>query len=278
MDSAVIAAIIEAVAIVAGSGIHFEMWRRKNAQIRRAESGARSIHELIEDRWGFSVGLAKTKVIVENPDGLTYLKMERRGTKAHNLQLLQIPGRAFTDHPEGVIVQEPRLTYTSPRNARDIDMKVSEIGKSRKLCEFTIDIIGGGLTDGEGELDYDYEVAFSRMFSMTKEELDALGGGTILKREYFCHEVTFPTDTIELEVEFPEGYPIETHFAVFAGATEFINSAELQSKKSCFEQTPRGGYFKIEKPLLGFRYAIFWMPPSQERFEVFKQEFEKRKE
>ncbi|MGD9115753.1 MAG: hypothetical protein PVJ61_01020 [Dehalococcoidia bacterium] len=273
MDPAIIAAIIEGVAIIAGGIFVAILNNRKNQQVHRAESAARAIHDLIRDRWGFTEKIAKTKVTIKNPDGLTYIRAERRGAKAQNVQLLHIPGKVSTDHPQGTIVQEPRIISKSPSNPRDIELHVRDVGKTRQTCEFSIDIMGGGLSPNEGEIDYEYEIAFSKMFSMTREELEELSKEKIFKAEYYFHDVTFPTDTIEAEIEFPEGYQVETYFAVFAGATEFINAVELKDKKNCFTRTQRGGYFKIENPLVGFRYVIYWMPPSKEDFEKFKQEF-----
>jgi hypothetical protein len=80
-----------------------------------------------------------------------------------------------------------------------------------------------------------------------------------------------PTEYLEIEIEFPENYTVNAFSGVFFGPTENMHNIELNRVKKGFQKVNRAFRFRIDNPLMGFRYLIHWTPLPQSRVDQIKQ-------
>ena len=106
---------------------------------------------------------------------------------------------------------------------------------------------------------------------MTKEEVEQAYKDDAFKMEYHSISIEIPTDRLEIEIVFPEGYAVQTFPGVFFGRTEQMHELELQRVNSGFERTNRGGRFTVNQPLFGFSYFIYWESPPRRVVDSLRQ-------
>jgi hypothetical protein len=76
--------------------------------------------------------------------------------------------------------------------------------------------------------------------------------------EYHSWTPDLPTEMFEIEVRFPESYHPQTFAGVFLGGTETMHNAELNRIQGGLEKLPHGARLRVEEPLLGLSYLIYW--------------------
>lgn len=235
-------------------------------KLEAAEEASRSIPRLIEkEAWGYEIGMFK-KVAKIGMDGSISQTTENHGVRAINQGIHQFAHRISTSDPEGYI-GEPELgnLHIAQGFGKGIALRI--LRHTATECDFIL-TVAGGLSPQDGGLDYSYHADITKAVCMTKEQAAELYKDEPFQFEYACVNITCPTELAELEVEFPEGYHVEPYMTVFTGQSETVNEFELKRREEqeCFEKLPSGARFRIEKPLTGFRYGIYWTPISEKEY------------
>lgn len=246
-----------------------EMSKKADEVERQVEGVSKGLQEESLKRYGFRVNSVLSKAEITDLQGTTKLTRSVREVQITrpDVMLADIPGMVWVDHPEGKINQFPELvTPTHFPKAVSLEKERCE----EKRCEFKVKVTGG-LTQGDPPLDYEFQTVYSKGVCMTKEEMDEAYKGDIFKMEYHCYDVDIPMNVLELEVVFPPGYAVEAYAGVLFGKTEYMHNFELQRVQSGFRRELRGAHFRVQDPLLGFRYLIYWVPPSQKEVEQLRQ-------
>lgn len=272
----IIGSIIVAVAIIVGNFIAVRL--RKSAKKERKEfleeipKTLESLKEEAVKRYGFAyeVKYAKSKGIIENLEGRVRIIREYRGLGVieEGMVLPDIVEEAWVSAP-GKIDCKPKLISQVEKS--DFHKQISLVVEdhSERNCKFRVEI-EGGLTKEDGDINYGYEYTHSKGVCMTEEEAEEAYAKDNFKKEYICFDVRFPINKLELEVEFVEGYNVKVYPGVFLGGSETWNDLELQRIKEGIERTSRGACLKIDNPVLGFRYLLFWVPLARSEVEILK--------
>lgn len=264
IDPAIIAAIILAVT----NGITAILGRRRakklEDRIAEADKAIPAIPSLIEDQCGFKARKSK-HIIRVDLDGTYHVEVIREGVKATTQNILHFVHQIATSQGK---ISDPQLT--DQKSPKALDPVIHKPSRTDTACRFFINIAGGGLSEKDGEISYSYAYSISKGFCMTKEEADQAYKDDPFKYEYCAMAVTNPTELIELEVRFANGYAIRPYLAAFVGYTEFINDKELKkrSDEGCLTRIDDiGARFRIKQSLIGFRYAIYWTPMLKKDYE-----------
>lgn len=107
---------------------------------------------------------------------------------------------------------------------------------------------------------------------MYKEDVEANATETF-RKEYWSFKVHGVVDELEIRVNFPEGYRPTARAGVWIGSNlddKYIDAQELKRVESRFRQPPdsTAALFGVKKPLLGFTYAIYWVPLEKKQVEA----------
>jgi hypothetical protein len=95
---------------------------------------------------------------------------------------------------------------------------------------------------------------------MSNEAIAAAYKDSSLKKEYQEVESVTPTKHLELDVRFPAGFQVKAFPGVFLLGTETLHASELNRIRSGFEEVGNSVRLKVENPLPGFSYLIYWTP------------------
>lgn len=260
MLEAVIGGVLGAVGTIIGALIAVLGHRRNDRKVRSIENAAIGSVEALP---GFGLHAAYVN------DFRTLLDLE--GTveivrKFGNIKVTE-PGTNISYIP-GRMRVIPGFLQTPPELLPDIGYEKAlklEIRKSdRQSCEFTVEI-QGGLSTNDPELSFGFRAVAEGAVVTTKEEMEKQYKNDAFRNEYVSSDIDVPMDVLELCVEFPPSYNVKCFPAVFIGHSEVMIDRELQRTKDGLMMTETGGArFRVENPVLGFRYAIYWIPPNED--------------
>lgn len=224
-------------------------------QLKEALTGPKSLSATLpEEQFGFKTRRIR-KFVEVKMDGSCDVTFERLGTKATSQTILHFTHGYNSLIPRAQVSDPERLKKPHPSKS----IRVQIIKKSPGECRFFV-TVPGGLSPSDKQLSYGFAYSSSKSFCMSEREIKSTGAR--LEYEYSSWLITAPTDVLELVVQFPPKYSVECFLGVFVGDTEFMNDWELQhrQKQKCLTPLPRGARIQIRKPLIGFRYAICWLP------------------
>ncbi|MBU8921028.1 MAG: hypothetical protein KOO63_04315 [Bacteroidales bacterium] len=126
-------------------------------------------------------------------------------------------------------------------------------------------VINGHFSPETNPVSFERIVNCDRIYCMTKEEAVETYQHSDWKQEYSIVEANVPTDELVLTIEFPECMkemnPGPSPL-VFIGDSEIVHQGETKRIISKFQFKDRIAQLQVESPILGLRYAITWMPPS----------------
>jgi hypothetical protein len=235
----------------------------------QSQTAAQFFNNLLVEKYGASTKLNSLVVTVLDLDGTATYRRSLQGIKVSGgIKVDQFAGMVASGTPGGRITKAPffvkPVVFPKPVTIRyktQTDVAV----------EFGV-AIAGSLTNFDPELNFEYESSLSRFCLMTKEEVDQAYQGSDFRYEYISLRNEMPTDKTIVEVQFPEGYPVDCFPGVFFGESESIHDLELYRVRAGFEKLEDGARFSIENPLIGFNYLIFWVSPSKDDFDRMRSD------
>lgn len=237
--------------------------RRSQEQLKDSLTGSKSLSATLpEDQFGCRIRRIR-KFVEIGMDGSSEGTLQREGIKATSQTILHFP-HSYASSIQGAEVGEPELIQ---KQASRKPVQVTGVQKSTGKCHFLIEI-RDGLSPSDGELSYTFSYNVSRSFYMTQEEMKAAD----VQYEFSTYLITAPTEFFELEVQLPPKYSVDCYLGCYAGDNEFVNDFELQrrNEEECFESLPRGARIQIKKPIIGFRYGIYWIPMRSQGYEKLR--------
>lgn len=270
MDPAIVGGIIGGAGAVIGAVIAAIIAVSSRKRLDNIEKEtldtSLAVRKDLMDTFGYTMGSVVWKLRMTDVQGAVELTRICRDVKVvrSGVVITQIPGRVWVVHPAGRITTCPTLIGTPSLPAKAVELKILQ--ENDKECVFNIEVTGG-LTDGDPGLDYEFQTICSKGMCVTREEMEDAYRQADFKKEYHSFDVTTPIDILELEAEFPEGYRVQAYPIVFYLNSELTINRELERVRGGFNISGTSAKFKIEQPKIGFRYAIYWVPPSLREVE-----------
>ncbi|HZG51822.1 MAG TPA: hypothetical protein VEZ40_06775 [Pyrinomonadaceae bacterium] len=244
---------------------------------KSAKEAVKSLEDSMVDREGFKEGHVSFYSEITDMDGSCIMHWEREaveitkpGSSRPNIPLMT----EFMPPAAKIMPGYPKLLSHrfEQRSYRDINLRLLP-GSTDKVSAFTIDI-PGALKAEDGPLSYSYEIRAYAGFYMTREEVDQ--AFPTFKREYISFEVVAPIDKLELEIKFPEKYPVTVlSYGVFMGpvmADGLMSDDELRRIEPGFTRNQSVARLEIDNPRVGHRYLIYWQPPAKTLVDALKAE------
>jgi len=270
MEPATIGAIIGAAGSIIGNIILVRSRSKERRKNQNLLQGTTQTLETVKKGYGYGAKYVKCKAKIEDLEGKTRITREYYGVGVtrDGIKLSAFPHEVWVGAPGKIIAKPKRLPeIEKPGFRKHIGLTPEHY--DCQSCKFRIEV-EGGLTQTDGEINYGFEWTCSKAACMTREEAAEVYKDDLFKKEYFAFDVRYPTDELEIEIEFPEGYNVGTYSGVFLGGSEIWHDLELQRTKEGIRQISRGACLKINDPGLGYRYLIFWEPLSRREFEQLK--------
>jgi hypothetical protein len=165
-----------------------------------------------------------------------------------------IPGKIIMLTPNAEIEEGPRLVHVKRRRS-DLDLKITS--KTQKRYTYKL-WIAKGLSPDDPPLDFAVETRFRHAVLMNTKEVEEAYASDTFKWDYFSHDADIPMDTLILEVKFPNSIRISLFATVFMNWSEFICHKEFARVSRGFRANSSSARFVINRPVNGFRYAIYW--------------------
>ncbi len=106
-------------------------------------------------------------------------------------------------------------------------------------------------------LDLVFRLRVNAGYVMSEQALKA-AYPTGFPHEYHAWSVDLPTELLEVEIRFPQHYRAQAFAGVFLSGTETMHNAELSRIQGGLEKLPQGARLRIEGPLPGLGYLIYW--------------------
>jgi hypothetical protein len=232
------------------------------AEIGSQKSGKQQARELIS-RFGVKIGTASIRAEIQNNQGDALLTRTLRGFQIlnDNITIGAIPFRLNAEAPQAKLLPQFSVNATSSGptggGAYPKDVRLGQVS----------------LTDGDRAVSGMFEVTGT--LSRFDPPLDLVltlkvSAGYVMSTpayaEGFPHEYhswtpDLPTEALEIEIEFPELYRPQVFAGVFFGGTETMHNAELSRIQAGLERLPRGARLRIEEPVVGLSYLIYWKGP-----------------
>lgn len=99
---------------------------------------------------------------------------------------------------------------------------------------------------------------------MTRDEALEAYKSSSWKQEYYGSIVIAPTETVTLEVRFPDSFkklspPPDA--VAFVDETHTVHNSETHRIKDSFSFSESVAKMEVRNPVIGLSYAISWMPP-----------------
>lgn len=210
-------------------------------------------------RFGWRAEKVSARMDVINEEGDSVVKRCWRNIKpSEGIQMSHLGGTFWVGTPGGKVSSPPKMSMPSyfPK-----DVRLNYVKENDKKYRYNVNITGD-LTNNDPPLDYDVEADYTGNVLMSEREIKEAYKNDIFKYDYFVFDVNTPIDDISLEVTFPRSVEVDLYPGVFYGDSEVQNDQELQRVSDGFETTPTGARLTVANPLLGFRYFIYWTPPS----------------
>ncbi len=259
--------IITAVGSFAAAVISAYIANREKTRANKLEEGSLTVGKSLEkqllDRYGFQAKSSLTRVEILNANGDSVITRIWEGIEiAQDVTLTAIPTKYKVDSPQGKLLWPPTFEAKSsdggnfPKGITLVGLETSE-----KSCRYALEITGA-LTRHDPALNLTTRLETKASYLMTYEEFSAAYPNSQFKGEYHAFAVDIPTKFLELEIRFPPGFKAKTFPGVFFGA-ETIHSSELKRVRGGFTELESGARLRVEDPLLGFSYLIYWVPPRQ---------------
>jgi len=259
-------AVFSAVVTTMTSLVAFFWGRREKKKALKAEQAMvnipKSLEGRLEDRIGYKIGGIYLSAEINNDGSFEGLwRWEKVQRVRQDVPLTQLPGELWYSPPDCRITKLPTLKPNSYK--RELEINILEHKDNR--CKFQVEI-AGGLGFGD-ELTYEYEAEVYKGFFMTREELEK-NGPPAFQKEYWSFTVVTPVDKIELKIQFPNGFGVDTFVGVYPGDTpteKSFHSAELDrlEKHQSFKRGVNWANLVVDSPIMGFTYLIYWVPPSR---------------
>jgi len=242
-----------------GTGDADEISRLKE-QIKQYESASKDIGELVTEHFIHKIGSLSITHRLIDLEGRTKsewkwdeIQIIRQGARlpvlSHDMWFSS--GATITRGPE-----------CSGEN-RSLSMDIYERKSNSWKCQM---IIPGALQYGES-LSYSLSAEIDKGFLVTKEEVEK--STEEFKREYWAFCVVSLMEKLELEVSFPEGYSVKCNVGVSLGPiirSEVSMDGEELSRirgNKWFVTSNGSARLTVMKPLIGFSYLIYWIPPAE---------------
>jgi hypothetical protein len=164
-----------------------------------------------------------------------------------------------------------RSRHSTPGSSIREKLTLTDVSDFPKKVSFVVDedsdanvfnwrlVIAGSLTEHDPPLSYSLSSSFNNAILMSNEAVARAYGQDIFKYDYVSGHAETPTESIELDISFPSGVSVEYYPGVFWGPKEwFFHDAELLRVRSGFKVSESRATFVIAKPIVGFRYFIYW--------------------
>lgn len=280
MSTEIVVAIIGALAILIASIITAIVQtvdnRRNKIRLAKIEAvtiqSSTSLKEEFTESCGYKTNAVYMKMRMIDLQGKTEIVTSHQGFQVHrkDLTIAHIPGGVWVQHPDGYIETLPYLTSPPSLLTKAVELRDVNVKEDGKRCTFKVEVTGG-LTSADPPFDFEDRTVLSKGVCITKEEMEEIYKSDDFKKEYHSYDVIFPMDVLVLEVEFPEGYSIQPYPIVFYLYSELVNNIELTRVKTGFQSLVRGARFTVDEPRVGFRYAIYWIPPTIREVERLLQ-------
>jgi hypothetical protein len=273
--AAIIAGVLGLIGIVITAFVSNERNKKTEKKLIKLDEvtsqGSLSLYEAYKESCGYYTGSVTRTMKLIDVNGTVDMRTSYQNLRVlwNGMSIPGILGKAWVDHPKGKIATSTKLINKSAGFTKDVyigDMQVKEDGRS---CTFRY-VVTGGLTITDPPLDYEDQTILAHGVCVTREEMEDAYKQDEFKNEYHSYDVIHPMDTLILKVEFPAGYKVQPFPIVFYINSEFVNNRELERVKDNFKQLSVGAEFKIDIPRLGFRYAIYWIPPTESEIAHLK--------
>lgn len=213
-----------------------------------------SLGKRLKDQYGLQAESLTVRVEI-NPEGSITHTRSWKGIEVSAYSAIpSLPGK-FQVSESGKIESPPELLgYSLSNSKKEVHLKpIDETGS-----EFRV-YIEGLLYSTDGLLSYETRASASKGVLMSKEEVEMEYKDSEFKYEYVAQDVDMLVKRLNLEIIFPERFPVKAYPGVFFGSTEILHNLELARVN--FEYADRKGTLWVDEPLVGLTYLIYWMPP-----------------
>lgn len=236
-----------------------ELQQKSEDLARQAQEVSKSVRKEELKRYGFQVDTISSEVSIRDVEGNHTLQRKWEGLKiiSSAIHFSYIPCSLWIGSPNGEFTKYPELvdkTHGFPKQV-SVRYKVRET----KRCEFDL-TISPDLSRDDPDLDATIEAECSRAFLMKRAEVLEAYGQSLFNQEFHSLDVEFPANQLLLRVIFPQEFEVEIFPVVFFGKSDIAHDLELQRVIAGFQTIPTGAELKVSEPLVGFRYAISWLP------------------
>ena len=239
-------------------GQRAEQLGQRNEQLEKGfqSSGSLQARALI-DRFGVQVRSVSVLVDIENDQGDAEITRTIRGFKIDkDITIATIP---VTTRTSGKLLKALGVKATDqggapyPKAITPIDIKLTDNDRSLSaMLE-----VAGSLSRFDRPLDLVYSLRVTGGYAMSAQAVEAAYPQGF-RHEYHASSIDLPTESLVIEVRFPADYRAEPFAGVFLAATETMHNAELSRIQGGLEKLPHGARLRVEEPLLGFNYLIYW--------------------
>jgi hypothetical protein len=237
--------------------------------LRKAESAARAAAESVAERsseqYGYKARSVSIVLEVINLDGDVRVTKTYIGVKIlTGMTLSHLPHKASVASPTGVLAG-PTILRRKEADAGGPFTKGLSLQYKPEGPQLAAEIvvIDGSLDSTDPPLTYELQYNARNAILMWREQVEEAYRGDSFQKEYHSFLPSFPTDRLDMEVRFPDGYACEFFAAVFLSSEEFIHQQETARVRPGLSRVDHGARLSVEKPLIGFRYAIYWESPPQ---------------
>ena len=150
-------------------------------------------------------------------------------------------------------------------NRRDIvEWEEDEKKKRDTYYEGNV-VFKDGFKEGDGSVNYDFEIDCGGNFCMTKEGFDELYPNDEFPYEYYSMLIKSPVKLLKLEISFPNGYNVDPQPMALSGRQ--IQEDAITGPLASFNMGENKAILTVKRPKLFTEYGIFWEPMSKEEYD-----------
>jgi len=254
-------AILSATAAVISAYIANREKKRANQIEAGSRIAVQKLEEQLLERYGFRAQQIFVRIEIQNLKGDAIIIRGWKGIEIRqNVTLASIPMKVEVASPQGRLLCPPTLAPQSSNGGKfPKEVTLVPVTTSEKSCHYVMEVTGA-LTQHDPPLDLTTRLEVRSAYLMTREDISTAYATSSFKQEYHAIEIDLPASLVDLEIRFPAGFKARTFAGVFLLGTETLHALESGRVQDGFEELESGARLKVEDPLPGFSYVIYWTP------------------
>lgn len=221
---------------------------------RQVQRSAKTLQEQLVERFGLQAqGLVSEMKILNVAGDAVATRTWRQVKVSDGHRVGHVSGAWWFETPGASMEMPPGLRVLTEPFPKAISLQIDKTTSSR--VNYRVEVTGS-LSSGDPPLDFRVEAKYKHAMLFSPAEVASAYQHDLIKHDYLAIDVEIPTGELDLRLTLPSEVNATIHPLVCFGWSEQRHDLELQRCQNGFETLGNTARFRVQDPLVGFRYLL----------------------